>query len=498
MHTPYITLIFFFYGLAFFSMGLAVSLEAGRASDARLRFALRSLAIFGLVHGSHEWLEMFEGLGLLPSIAREPLAWQSLRIGLLALSFLPLGAFGASLATPEDRDKRIRFLIPLILATIWGIGLLYLRGRYALDTALWDVADVWTRYVLAVPSALLACAGLIAQYKTFQRSGLVRFSRDSLWAAVAFFFYGVIGQTFTRASPLPPSTVINQDLFIDLFGFPVQLLRATSAVVVAFFMIRLLRLFEVETNRRIADLQAARLEEIKQREAQRGEFLKRLVDAQEAERERIARELHDETGQALTAIGLGLRGISTTLNHDVDKSAANLRRLEKLAAHSLDELRRLISDLHPSHLDDLGLGAALRWYAGEIQERAPLHVSVEVEGEPQPLLDSVKIGLFRIAQEALTNVVKHAEATSVAVNLNFGDNQVTLEVKDNGCGFDTRIMAMDAKNPTWGLAGMEERTLELEGCFSLDSHPGEGTHVKAVIPLHDEAEVTYDNTSDIS
>ena len=148
---------------------------------------------------------------------------------------MSLGAFGASLLAPSNRLRRVSLVVPLVEVTVWGFGLLILKSRYSVEGDLWVVADVWTRYVLAIPSALLACAGLIAQQRAFRRAGLAQFSRDSLWAAVAFAWYGVVGQTFTRLSPLRPSTVINQEMFQDVFGFPIQLLRAASAVVAAIF-----------------------------------------------------------------------------------------------------------------------------------------------------------------------------------------------------------------------------------------------------------------------
>jgi signal transduction histidine kinase len=302
MSTNNIATIFFFYGLAFFSMGMAITLEIGRGTDERLRRALRPLAAFGLLHGTHEWLEMLQILDILPGYSTAPLAWESIRLALLAFSFLSLAAFGASLLAPTVQYHRIGLLVPLGLAALWGFGILILRGRIGVLSELWDAADVWTRYSLAIPSAILASAGLITQQREFRRAGLARFGRDSLWAAVAFAWYGVVGQVFTRASPLPPSNVINQALFLELFGFPVQLLRAIVAIIGAFFVIRFLRSSEVEIQRQIDDLQRDRLQEAERREALRGELYGRVVAAQESERMRIGRELHDETGQALTAI----------------------------------------------------------------------------------------------------------------------------------------------------------------------------------------------------
>jgi signal transduction histidine kinase len=492
MDRSVLVFIFLFYGLAFFSMGLAITLEIGRGTDPRLKHALRPLAGFGLLHGLHEWIEMLELLDVLPWIKTAELLWAGVRTGLLAFSFLSLAAFGASLLAADERRRRLSWLVPVIMSGIWGLGVLILRGPYL--GRVWEVADVWTRYSLAIPAAILACAGLIALQREFRRVGMARFGRDSLWAAVAFLWYGLIGQIFTRYSPLPPSTVINQDLFLDLFGFPVQLLRASAAIVAAVFVMRLLRSFEVETKRQIAELQAAKLSDAQRREALRSEYLKRTVGAQEAERQRIARELHDETGQALTAIGLGLRGATASLDHNPERAVEQMRHLEGLVAHSMDELQRLIADLRPSHLDDLGLPATLRWYAGEIESHSELPISVTVTGEAQTISAPIKTALFRVAQEALINVLKHADADSASVILKYGEEDVVLIIEDDGCGFDVGIIR-GGERKSWGLMGMQERANLFGGEFNLLSQIGQGTRVRVTMPNSEKEEKDDTSTS---
>ncbi len=478
-------LVFFFYGLAFFSMGLIVAIERGRGTDERLRHALRPLIGFGLIHGGHEWLEIFEILHVLPGQEAAPLAWHSIRTALLAFSFFSLTAFGASLLSPTPQIRRLSMIAPLVQAAIWGFGLLYFAEQYDVQDELWVVADVWTRYVVAIPGSLVACLGLINQQRVFRLAGLERFSRDSLWAAVAFAWYGLIGQSFTRASPIPPSTFLNQDLFQEVFGFPVQLLRAAAAIAVAIFVVRFLRSFEVETQRKIGELQAARLLEAQRKEALRGELLRRVVAAQESERQRIARELHDETGQALTALGLGLRGVSSTVRTDLDKASGNLRQLEGMAVRSLDELRRLISDLRPSHLDDLGLAAAIRWYVGDIHDRASLDIDLDIPPDEECNLPStISTTLFRVVQEALTNIVKHACAEHAWVRLGRRDGIVRLEIEDDGIGL-VDDMHFAQGQPAWGLLGMEERAHLLGGEFHLKSRPGDGTRITVLVPCPD-------------
>lgn len=498
-------LIYFVYGLAFFCMGLVISLEVGRCSDHRLRHALRYLAAFGLLHGIHEWLDMFHRLELLPDEPGVIVLGEAARLILLAFSFISLAAFGALLLAPGQESHRLALLVPLALASLWAFGSLILRGQYEPEGRLVSVVEVWGRYSMAIPASLLACGGLVAQQRAFRRAGMARFGQDSLWAAVAFGWYGLVGQLFTRPSPLPPSTFLNEELFLHAFGFPVQLLRAAAAVVATVFVIRFLRSFEVEAQHKIEALQAARLEEAERREMLRGELLHRVVEAQEAERTRIARELHDETGQALTALGLGLRGVATLLSQDecpestpiIAKASNNLRSLENMVARSLDELQRVIADLRPSHLDDLGLPAALRWYCNELQKRAHLNIAVDIHGEHRELPAEVKTALFRVAQEALTNVIRHSQAKNVRVWLDFGPETVNLDVVDDGRGFEIDSLKTSGRQP-WGLLGMEERANLLGGQLMLYSHPGKGTRVHVSIPIRMQDEVVNANTYNLS
>jgi len=462
-------------------MGLLVAVEGGRASDVRLRRALPPLAGFGIVHAAHEWLEMLELMGHPASSLEVTITW-GLQLATLAFSFISLAAFGSFLLADNEVTRRLLLLIPIGLQAVWVFGLYNFRGLYV-GEILWDVADTWTRYTLAIPASLLTAIGLIVQQRAFRRSGLIRFGQDALWAAITFGWYGLFGQFFSKRTPLFPSDIINQQTFFELFGFPIQLFRAMTAIAAALFVIRFLRAFQVETEHKIADLQAARLEESQQREAMRGELFRRVVAAQEAERQRIARDLHDEMGQSLTAIGMGLRGLAGKLSPRNKDAFETLHKLESLTTDSLQELQRLISDLRPSHLDDLGLSAALRWYAGKIQEHSTIKVRVDILGEERNLEETAKIAIFRIIQESLNNIIKHAHATHANIRLRFEDKKVCINVRDNGIGFDLdRIKQRRANRPSLGLAGMEERAALLGGTVSVQSRPSYGTEIEAMIP----------------
>ncbi|HSJ87695.1 MAG TPA: sensor histidine kinase [Anaerolineales bacterium] len=480
---PYIVPIYFVYGLAFFSMGLLVAIEGGRASDVRLRRALPPLAGFGLVHAAHEWLEMYVLMGHPISSFELAMMW-GLQLATLAFSYISLAAFGSFLLADTEVKRRLILLIPIGLQAVWVFGLYNFRGEYAGQT-LWDLADVWTRYTLAMPASVLTAIGLIAQQRAFRRSGLNRFGQDALWAAITFGWYGLFGQIFSKITPLTLSQYINEQEFRQIFGFPIQMFRAATAVAAAIFVIRFLRAFQVETERKIAELQAAQLEQSQQREMLRTELFRRVVAAQESERQRIARDLHDETGQALTAIGMGLRGLEGRLGPRNKDALNTLHKLETLTADSLQELQRLMTDLRPSHLDDLGLSAAIRWYSTRVQEHLPFSIRVDIHGEECDLDDAMKITVFRIVQESLNNIIKHSQATHVNIHLHFDEKNVRISVFDNGIGFDrNQVQERRTNRPSLGLAGMEERAALLGGTVTVQSRQGYGTEVEATIPYH--------------
>jgi signal transduction histidine kinase len=164
-----------------------------------------------------------------------------------------------------------------------------------------------------------------------------------------------------------------------------------------------------------------------------------------------------------------------------------LRQLESLAADSLHELQRLIADLRPSHLDDLGLPAALRWYAGAVQERTGLKIRVDIEGDELLITSALKIAIFRIVQEALNNITKYAQAKDVFIKLEYQSQHVVVSVRDDGVGFDLDTVRMTrTRRPSLGLAGMQERAALMKGEVTIQSSPGQGTVVEARLPLQSE------------
>jgi PAS domain S-box-containing protein len=212
-------------------------------------------------------------------------------------------------------------------------------------------------------------------------------------------------------------------------------------------------------------------------------YSQRLIQAQDAERRHIARELHDEIGQVLTAVKINLQSVQRSC-----RTADCLPRLDEsigIVDEALGCVRELSIELHPSLLDDLGLTAALRWYVDRYAERTGIMAEL-LNGfkEDGRLPRELETACFRIAQEALTNVARHAQAGSVSVHLERSTERVLLTVMDDGVGFDIDNLRKKAQAAsTLGLRGMEERALAVGGHIEIDSGSGRGTRVHATFPL---------------
>jgi signal transduction histidine kinase len=216
----------------------------------------------------------------------------------------------------------------------------------------------------------------------------------------------------------------------------------------------------------------------KRAEATRLELMQRLISAEDDERRRIARELHDETGQSLTSLLVGLRSIADIAVLAKVRTVA--RRLQKVAAHTVDDIGRLARGLHPAVLDDKGLVAAARRHASDFAKSFGITVDLRVEGTVSRRLPPlVQTTMYRILQEALTNVARHARAQVVGVLLKNEGTMLELVIRDDGAGFDST--AAMRKRSGLGLHGMHERVALLGGSVEIESRPGQGTMIRARI-----------------
>lgn len=479
-------LVYFIYGLAFFSLGLAILFEAGRSPSLGSSTALRMLIVFGFVHGVHEWLEMFLTNAVWAGLANPALVGE-LRIGLLTISFLALLAFGVLLLRPqieERSDLRSRAAGVIFIYSLLVLALSYLSGTGHDDQLIH--MDVAVRYSLAAPGALLAGVALGRQALSQRRAGLVYVADGLAGGAFGFVVYCLTQLVVPRLDVFP-ANFINTASFAAWVGFPIQILRAAAAVLITLSLVytasALEKLRQAQLQRSEQERAAAldRLRsELLEREQMRQNLMRSIVLAQEEERARIARELHDETSQTLTAFTFHL-AVLRQQSAGSGKIRQQLEYLQTLSRQMSQDIYRLVRDLRPAQLDDLGLVAALQYLISENEKRTGLATELQVSGEKRRLDALVETVLFRVAQESLTNVARHAGVQTARLLLVFTPARVTLRVEDDGAGFEPATVR--APSAGLGLVGIRERVESIGGALRVDSAPGAGTRIEVQVAI---------------
>lgn len=228
---------------------------------------------------------------------------------------------------------------------------------------------------------------------------------------------------------------------------------------------------------------------LKRAEAERSHLLRRLASAQEEEQRRISRELHDQIGQTVTGLSLGLKALEQGLakGSQSEGTTEQVRWLEGLAAQIGRDIHRTASDLRPTAIDDLGIFKAIAAYVAEWQDRYGVRVDIQTVGRDHALPADVAAVLYRLVQEGLTNVLKHACASKVSIVLEKQSEGLVLVIEDDGVGFDAenigRLAAGGGRTSGLGLSGMKERVALLGGTIAVESAPGKGSTIFVRIPL---------------
>ncbi len=218
--------------------------------------------------------------------------------------------------------------------------------------------------------------------------------------------------------------------------------------------------------------------ELRKMNLQLRELSNALQDVREQERSRIARELHDELGQKLTGLKLDLSWLGSRLKEGREADPNKVDEMRHLLDETIASVRRISTELRPLILDDLGLGEAIAWQAREVTKRSGLSIELDLPAASMVRHDALATALFRIAQESMTNAVRHARATHMNISLTADADALKLQVQDNGVGFDVQ-----AKSPGIGLVSMRERAVAMGGDFRMVSAPGQGVSISVLLPL---------------
>jgi signal transduction histidine kinase len=424
-----LTGVYFLYGLSFYTMGLAIAMQYRSYSTFRLAHSLSLLAAFGVLHGLGEWGNIFIPIQI-PAVGQESV-WKLLALQRLieAIAYLFLFTFGMKLATDTWGKHRWVLFIPVTLFSLWLVNFLMFIPKIGTPELLawFNVSEVWARYLMALPGGLAAGYALALQtkeLKLIENNWLL----NSLWiAAGAFVFFGVFGGLVVPEAPLLPAMIVNVDLIYNVTGIRVELLRAAVGFVVAFFITKILAVFDIEKHRR--------LDESYRRQAV-------LL-----ERERFGRDLHDDVLQSLYGI--------TGLKPEFEGSLDNF-------------IKETIADLERSSSLIMGY-----YCQPEINIK---NIKPEVASQ-----------LSKIFLEGVYNAVKHAEASVIEISIrSAGQHNLLLVIRDNGKGFyKNEVLSCHPKHFGYnnsGMLSMEARAKLLNADFEVKSDQGKGTEVVVIVP----------------
>ena len=244
-----------------------------------------------------------------------------------------------------------------------------------------------------------------------------------------------------------------------------------------------LQFIQIVADRAASLLEYARLFQQVRAGRERAQALsQQLMEAQEVERRRLARELHDEIGQALTAVKINLQAVQRAVSES--HSGPQLEESISIVDRALQQVRNLSLDLRPSLLDDLGLVAALRWYLDRQVRRAGFEAAFSADPAGIRAETNLETTCFRVAQEAITNIIRHAKATQVRIELRRRGAELQMTIADNGTGFEVEAARQRAiHGGSLGLLGMQERVLLVRGRIDIKSKPGNGTEIHVRLPM---------------
>lgn len=473
--SSWLFLVYFIYGLSFFSMGLVMLLESWRVDPAMpQRNIIRPMAVFGLLHGLHEWFEIFIlQVEIFEKATPAYLTW--IRLGLLAASFISLWFYSLA-AFRFARDHITPF-------TVFGLITLPIFALLSSADVFWAwsignipfyrLAGSLVRYGLGVTGAAIATLGMRSaaqKARADQRQPLDRYLN---FAAFGFALYSIT-QLFVPAMNSYLAAWLNADLFFAWTGIPIQVIRTLTAILITLGLFNATRFLESERQQILATVQKEKLEALEQKEILRRDLLRHTVRAQEDERTRIARELHDEMAQILTAFSLNLATLHS-LGGKKSTMLPVINRLQDLGRQMSQGMNRMVQDLRPAMLDDLGLVPALQYMVENDLRRVGMKTVFDVHGTPYRLDPLTETVLFRITQESLTNITRHAGASIARLELAFSPGNVEITISDDGIGFVPDEKFLPPRG--WGLAGMRERAESVGGLLNIASAPGKGTTI---------------------
>jgi signal transduction histidine kinase len=438
-------IIFFVYGLVFFLLGFAIILQTRRSSRLDLARSLRWLAAFGITHGFYEWGDLF-----IP-IQAEYLGETAMRVlyffhrVLLPVSFVCLFQFGIAVLPFGKKTRGLHWAS----VGLFGVWTLIAFLVFDFNDQQWRLtSNTLARYLIGFPGGLLAAYGL--RQHTFQRISPLNVPKIVQMFRIAGISLGIYAFVSGFVAPpvgFFPGNIINTDTFTEWVGVPPLVFRSLVGMVIAFTIIRALEVFDLETERRIEELEQ-----------------QQIINA---EHERLARDLHDGAIQKVYTAGLLVES-AVRLADPESELEKRLRRAMAALNDSILDLRRNLSELH-SHTQGMheSLPNLLKAISENPNYNTMVNISVQVDLPNEKTLSAIRAGhVAAIVNEAMANIVRHAKAVNVTIHAMDGGESLKITIRDDGMG-----MPQNVKNG-YGLRNMRDRARLLNGTIEYENNKG--------------------------
>lgn len=463
-------IMYFIYGLSFYSMGIAIAFQYRSFSNFLLAKSLKLLAVFGIIHGLSEWGSVF--IPLMAPNLHISFIWILVAIQrfLQSLSLFFLFLFGIKLIFDTRWKNYWLFTLPIIAFASCLIQLAFavlLFGTNELTHWLL-LNETWTRHLLALPAGIFTAYGLFLQIKGAKKMG-EQTAVLNLWVASASFtFFALFSGIGLPQKANWFDRIINVQTFRQYIGVPIEVFRMLTALMATASITRMLTIFDVETQKQIT-------------ESRRSEAIYR-------ERARFARDLHDDVIQSIYALGLELQTTIPLIKLDIAKSVGRIKsavqRLNEVilslrayiqgleTAEQKQSLEDLLTDMLAQFRDQTGLETELKFQLD--WNYLKMYVDESTGFQTQ---------IRQIAREALTNVIQHAKASKAELDVKIEKNSLLLVIRDNGQGLSNNRLQGSESRPHMGLKNIETRAQLLGGNLELSSEKGKGTELRIRIPF---------------
>lgn len=457
--------ILFVYGQVFFVMGLAIALQSRRYSRLDLARCLQWLAAFGIVHGVHEWGDLFIPLQATYLDQSLILALTLVHLATLGVSFALLFEFGMRLLRsllPGRIGPMLRWL-PLLVLIAWSVISVFTVLPLVRDFGEWQrITNALARYFIGFPAALMSAYGLrrhaLERIAPLDAPQIVASLRI---AGFALALYAVFGGLIVPPAPFFPANWLNTVAFIELAGVPVLVFRSLIGLVLAVTIIRALEVFNIETDRRIEAMEQQQI--------------------LQTERDRIGRNLHDGAIQQVYTAGLLVES-ARNLAPEETPLASRLDRATLVLGEAIAMLRHSLGELRPSSTErDMALSNRLTSLGSDPRFTSFVDVSLRLDAPGCDSLAPVQIEhIVAVVNEALSNVVRHSHARKATVTVTCDEQRLRVLIEDDGSGLPEHLQA------GYGLRNMRDRARLLGGALDVADAGRHGTIVTLDIPRSEE------------